>query len=130
LTSIFMIGTSVVALTALDELTIPLPDPQPEFRQYRRKDRVGDMTMKGRGPQTIIWGFPLPTVEQVAQINAFQSDDPIYIQSPNKEDVDTVYEALINVPDPREDGNHRAGFRGYRDGFDVEFIVVSEVGAS
>lgn len=127
MTSNFMIGIASNDMDPLDGLTVPLPDPQPEFKQFRRKDRLGDMTMKGRGPVTIIWGFPLPTVEQVAQLNTFQSDDPIFIQSPNKDDVFTVYEVLINVPDPREDGNHRTGFRGYREGFDVEFIVVSVV---
>jgi hypothetical protein len=130
MTNIFMIGETVEGLTPLAELDIPLPDPQHEYRQFKRKDRLGDLTMKGRGPATIIWEFPLPEVEQIMQVDTFQSGDPIFIQSPNKDDVDTIFHVLINLPDPRESGDHQPGFRGYRKGFIVEFIVLAEVGGS
>jgi hypothetical protein len=126
----FMIGATVETLTALNQLTTPVDDPQPEYRQYRRKDRVGDMTMKGRGPRTIIWQFAAPLVAQVAQMNEFQSDDAIYIQSRDKEDAPKIYEVLMVVPDPREDGDHEPRMHGHRNGFIVEFIVLSEVEGS
>ena len=126
----FMIGMTVETLTALNLLAVPLDDPQPEFRQYLRKDRLGDMTRKGRGPSTIIWEFTSPSVAQVAQVNEFQSDDPIYIQSWDKDDAAQIYEVLMNVPDPREDGDHERRMKGLRNGFIVEFIVVSAVEGS
>ena len=126
----FMIGETVESLTALSGLTVPLDDPQPEFRQYRTKTRLGGLTMKGRGPRTILWEFASPSVEQVAQVNAFQSDEAIYIQSRDKEDEPKIYEVLMNVPDPREDGEHERRMKGLRSGFLVEFIVLSEVEGS
>ena len=128
--SIFMVGDTVETLTALDALTTPLPDPQPQFLKYRIKKRLGNMKMKGFGPSTILWEFPLAAVAEVTQVNALQSTTPIYIQSPNEDDVPAVFEVEINVPDPREDGEHKPGFRGHRFGLVVEFVVLSEVAGS
>lgn len=123
----FKIGSTSGGLTSLDELTTPCPDPQPRFDQYRKKDRLGDMSMKGRGPQTILWGFPLLEVEQIAQLDSFQSDVPIYIRSRKRDDTFGTFEVLMNIVDPREDGDHMNGFRGHRGNYPVEFIVLSEV---
>lgn len=125
--SIFQIGATEGTLTPLDELATPLPDPQQSFAQYRRKDKLGDMTLKGRGPKTILWAFPLVTVNEIAQIIALQSDDPIYVQSVKQDDTPAVYQVIMTTPDPREDGEHMNGFQGYRGNFSIEFIVLSEV---
>lgn len=130
MSSLFMIGTTAEDLVALDELEVPLPDPQPEFIKYRKKDRLGNATMKGRGPNTILWGFPLLEVEQNTQLGSLQSTDPIFIQSPNIDDEPMIYEVMMNFTDPREAGGHKPGFRGYRDGLSVEFIVLSVVEGS
>ena len=125
--SLFKIGATVEVLTSLDALTIPLPDPQPEFRKYVKKDKLADGLMKGRGPTKIIWEFPLLEVAEVGQANAYQSASPIYIQSLDEDDAPQVYEVLMNVPDPRESGDHAPRMRGIRNGLLVEFIVISEV---
>jgi hypothetical protein len=127
MSSDFKIGTTSGGITSLDALGTPCPDPQPRFSEFRRKDRLGDMTVKGRGPQIIYWGFPLTAVNEVVQLEAFQSDDPIYIRSPKRNDTFGVFEVLMNWVDPREDGDHMNGFKGYRSGFEIEFIVLSEV---
>jgi hypothetical protein len=127
MTSRFKIGLTALTLTSLDELAVPLPDPQPEFRKYQRKDRLGNAKMKGRGPQKIFWEFPILEIEQQNEIDDFNIADPIYIQSPDKEDVDTVYQVDVNVLDPRESGSHKVSFPGHRTGFAFEFIVLSEV---
>jgi hypothetical protein len=85
------------------------------------------MTMKGRGPQTIVWIFPLLEVEQIAQLETFQSDYPLYIQSPKRDDSLGVFEVLMVWIDPREDGEHMNGFHGHRGNLSIEFIVISEV---
>lgn len=123
----FKIGTTSGGMTALDELAVLCPDPQPQFAKYRRKDKLGDMSMRGRGPQVIVWGFPLIEVEQLAHLESFQSDDPIYIQSPKRDDTFGVFEVLMNWLDPKEDGDHMNGLRGYRSGLVLEFIILSEV---
>lgn len=123
----FKIGTTSGGLTSLDALTTACPDPQPRFDNYRKKDRLGDMSMKGRGPQTILWNFPMLEVEQIAQLESFLSADPIYIRSRKRDDTFGVFEVYMNFLDAREDGEHMNGFRGFRANFPVEFIVLSEV---
>jgi hypothetical protein len=127
MTSSFKIGLTEGGMTALDALTTPLPDPQWDFQQYRRMDRQGDMALKGRGPRTIIWKFPLLEVEQISQLEDFQSLDPIYIQSLKRDDEIGIFEVQPNWIDPRQDGEHQAGFRGHRMGLTIEFVVISEV---
>ena len=123
----FKIGTTAEGMTALDALTVACPDPQPQFNEFRRKDRLGDMSMQGRGPKTIIWGFPLIDVEQIAQLKTFQATVSIYIQSRKGDDTLGVFEVRMNWIEPKEDGDHMGGFYGYRSGLVLEFIVVSEV---
>lgn len=123
----FQIGTTSGSMTALDALTTPCPDPQPQFAKYRRKDKLGDMSVKGRGPQTIVWAFPLLEVDQIAQLETFQSADPIYIRSTKRDDSFGVFEVIMNWIEPKEDGEHMNGFHGYRSGLVIEFIILSEV---
>jgi hypothetical protein len=125
--STFMIGATAETLTSLDELTTPLPDPQWEFREYRKMVRLGDGSMQGLGPQTVTWGFPMLEPAQIAELEAFASDDPIYIQTPKRDDTSAIFEVLFNIPDPRQDGSHKAGLRGWRLGYELELIVLSEV---
>ena len=123
----FKIGLTSGGMTSLDELATPLPNPQPEFHQYRKMDRLGNMKLKGRGPRTVMWGFPLIEVEQVSQLGIFNITDPIYIQTRHRDDTVHIYEVEVNWPDPRQDGDHSPSFRGLRSGLIVEFIVLSEV---
>lgn len=125
MTSSFQIGATELGLTALDELTVPLPDPQPAFNQYRKMLRLGDGSMFGSGPQTVLWSFPLIEPEQLAQLESFLSTDAIYITTRDREDNFVTYEVLMTVPDPRQDGDHL--FQGVRSGYTLEFIVLSEV---
>lgn len=128
--SIFMIGATVITLVSVDELATPCPVPQPQFNEFRRMDRLGTMSMKGRGPQTVIWGFPLIEVAQVAMLETFKSDVPIYIQSNRRDDSLAILEVVMNWLDPKQDGDHQNGFYGYRSGLVLEFIVLNEVGGS
>jgi len=123
----FKIGTTSGGITALDELAVACPDPQQSFSQYRRKDRLGDMSMKGRGAQTVTWTFPLLETEQLAQLETFLSTDPIYIQTEKRDETLGIFEVLMNWTDPREDGDHLNGFRGHRGNLSIEFVILSEV---
>lgn len=123
----FKIGSTSGGITSVDELTTPCPEPQPKFNKFRRKDRLDDFTVKGRGPQTIVWDFPLLEVDQIAQLETFQSTDPIYIRSTKRDDTFGVFEVRMNWIDPREDGDHANGFKGHRFNLTIEFIVIEEV---
>lgn len=123
----FKIGTTSGGITSMDALTVPLPDPQPVFNKYRSKTRLDNLTVKGRGPQSIVWTFPLLEVEEIAQLETFQSDDPIYIRTTKRDDSFGVFEVRMNWVDPREDGDHANGFKGHRFNLSIEFIILSEV---
>jgi hypothetical protein len=130
MTSIFMIGATVDGLTGVDALATPCPIPQPQFNQFRKMLRLGDLTMKGSGPQTVIWGFPLIETEQLAMLETFKSASPIYIQTTRRDDSVAIFEVLMNWIDPKQDGDHQNGLYGYRSGLVLEFIVLSEVAGS
>lgn len=123
----FKIGTTSGGVTSLDALAVPLPEPQQQFSEFRRKERLDNYAMKGRGPQTVQWVFPMLTPEQLTQLETFQSDAPIYIRSAKRDDTFAVFEVRMNWVDPREDGDHMNGFRGWRGNLTLEFIVISEV---
>lgn len=125
--SVFEIGLDSGSMTPLDQLTTPVPNPQPEFHQFRKMDRLGTMKLKGRGPRTVIWAFPLLEVEEVAQLETFKVDDPIFIRTRHRDDSLHIYEVEVNWPDPKQDGDHRPSFPGLRSGLVLEFIVISEV---
>lgn len=123
--SSFEIDTTEVGLTALDALTVPLPDPQPVFNEYRKMIRLGDGSLFGSGPQTVVWSFPLLEPEQLAQLESFIGADPIYITTRKRDDTFASFQVIPTVPDARYDGEHL--FQGVRSGFTVEFIVLAEV---
>lgn len=121
----FKIGTTSGGVTALDALTVALPDPQPVFNQYRKMIRMGDGTLRGQGPQTVVWNFPLLEPEQIAQLETFYSTSARYIRTRKRDDSFEIFEVLITVPEARQDGEHL--FQGVRSGYVLEFIVLSEV---
>ena len=122
--SSFKIGTTSGGITSLDALGTPLPDPQPAFNEYQEKVKLANGSMRGLGPQTAVWTFPLLDVDELAQLETFLSGD-VYIQTRKRDDTFAVFEVLMNIPDPRQDGDHL--FQGIRSGFVVEFIILSEV---
>jgi hypothetical protein len=123
----FKIGTTSGGITSLDALTTPCPDPQWEFHEYKKNVRLGDGSMRGLGPQSAMWNFPMIEDEQIAQLETFKSDDPIFIRSRKRDGTLAVFEVYMNWLDPRQDGDHMPGFQGYRSGLVIEFIVLSEV---
>jgi len=123
----YMIGTSSGDMDSLDTLETPIPDPQAEIYKYQSKIKLGNRRLKGIGPQTVVWEFAMLEIEQQTALAAFNIEAAIYIQTPDKDEVDTVYEVEANWPDPRESGSHKASFNGYRAGLRIEFTVLSEV---
>lgn len=123
----FMIGTTAESMTALDLLATPLLDPQWEFREYRRIARLGDGVTRGLGPRTIIWSFPMIETNQIEQLEFYKSNDPIYVRTRKRNQEFGKFQVIQNWNDPRQDGGHLVGFRGYRTQFEIEFIVLLEV---
>ncbi len=124
----YMIGATLESLTSLDELAVPVDNPLGDFRQYLKKIKLGDLSMRGLGPRTIVWNFALmEDVEQIEQLAQFDSTQPIYIRSRRRDDTFGTFEVLMNWIEPREDGNRQPGFLGTRFEFVIEFTVLSEV---
>lgn len=127
MTSNFKIGATIESLIPLDELSTQCPDPQWEFHEYKKNVRLGDGSMRGLGPQSAIWNFPVIEDNQIAELEDFKSADPIYIQTKKRDGSLGVFLVLMNWLDPRQDGDHMPGFQGYRSGLTIEFIILSEV---
>lgn len=123
----FKIGATEAGITSLDALTTPVSNPQPVYKKYRVKKRLGNLKTRGMGLPTVYWSFPMATVEEIAQLKTFLSDAPIFIRSRNEDDAFAVFEVEMNILDPREDGDHVPYFQGYRRGLEIEFIVLDEV---
>ncbi len=123
----FQIGTTPETLTALDALATPVPDPQWEFQKYRKMARLADGSMRGQGPSTIVWSFPLAEDDQIAQLEAYKSTETIYIRACKRDGTFAVFEVTMNWTDPRQDGDHMNGFVGYRSGLSIEFLAWAEV---
>ena len=122
----YKIGATSESMDALDALTTPVPDPQSEYRKYADKVKLGDGTYFGRGSSRVIWEFAMLDMDEQAQIITSLAS-AVYIQSPDVDDVDTVYQVTPNLPDPRESGSHKAFFPGYRTGLMVEFIILAVI---
>jgi hypothetical protein len=122
----FKIGATSGNLTSLDELTVECPDPQPEFKKFQEMVRLGAQTLRGMGPQTIIWRFPLLEVGQVAQLETSIGTTK-YIRSKDRFDVFKVYEVISNIVPAKQDGDHVDRMSGIRSGYELEFIILSEV---
>lgn len=123
----FKIGTTSGGVTSLDALTTPLPDPQQDNPKYRVLKKLGNGKMKGFGAERVIWAFPILEVEQITQLLTFDVDANIYVRSRKRDDTWGLFEVVMNVIDPRYDGEHMPGFQGHRRGLTVEFTVISEV---
>jgi len=123
----FKIGTTAGGITSLDALATPCPDPQWEFQQYRKMDKLADGSMRGRGPITITWTFPLISDAQVAVLAAFISTSAVYIQSKKRDGTTAIYETTMNWTDPRQDGDHMNGLVGYRTNIAIEFLAWAVV---
>jgi hypothetical protein len=123
----FKIGTTAGGITSLDALGTPCPDPQWEFQQYRKMDKLADGSMRGRGPNTIVWSFPMLEDDQIAVLAGFISTSSVFIQSKKRDGTTAIYETTMNWTDPRQDGDHMQGFVGYRSGLTIEFLVWAVV---
>jgi hypothetical protein len=123
----FKIGTTSGGITSLDALGTPCPDPQWEFQQFRKMDKLADGSMRGRGPNTVVWSFPMLEAAQVAMLETFISTSTIFIQSKKRDGSLGVFEVTMNWTDPRQDGDHMQGFVGWRGALAIEFLAWSEV---
>jgi len=113
--------------TSLYLLVMPLPEPQWEYAEYRKMVKLGNQSLRGLGPRTVPWSFPLLSTAQIAQLETFKVDDTIFIQTLKRDGTTVIYEVQCNWIDPRQDGSHKPGFVGYRFGLDLEMIIVAEV---
>lgn len=70
----FMIGTSEMDLTNIEELDVPLEIPKSEYYPYARTVNKGNGGKRGVGFAMAGWTFPLLTVEQRDQLKLFCPD--------------------------------------------------------
>jgi hypothetical protein len=105
----FAIGTSVEALTELDEFTVPIPEPNHEYAPYAETITIGDGSEFGLGLPQAAWVFALLEYsEQYNQLKAFcpGASASVYICTPDDSDTFTIYQATLVWPKIKKPENN------------------------
>ncbi len=126
----FKIGTTLEGITALADLTTPLPDPQWEYFPYSKLVSLGDGSARGLGMAKVIWKFPLLEVEQIDELRTLcpEASGEIYFRSKIYDDTFVSFAGTVVWP-VAKDGSHK--FNGVRAELTLEFrnLVEQEEGS-
>lgn len=119
-TAEFEIGTSLVSMTNIEELTTPLPVPRTVFYPYADYVTTGTGLKRGIGRARTKWIFARLTTAQRDQLREFCDgpSDTVYIRTATNEDEDS-YADFSAIMHWVEEEDRRAGYR-----FDVEILYT------
>jgi hypothetical protein len=83
----YKIGSTLVGLTNLEGLTVPLPPPHAIYKSYQNIVPLGDMTTRGIGFPSAVWRWASLTDAQRDQLRSFcaGSSAEIYIRTRTNE---------------------------------------------
>lgn len=123
----FQIGTSLLTMTPIDELTTPLPDMQSNYFPYARTVNLGSGGVRGLGAPYATWTFPILEIDQYNQLRQFCSGAmaAVYIQTKIDDDTFSIFTGDMIVP--LEPQNR---FYGQRKNYTVTFKNLVEVTGS
>jgi len=128
----FMIGTTLEGMTALDELTTPVDNPQWEYAPYSKLVTLADGTARGLGTPKIVWQFPMLEVDQIDALRTLcpGASAEIYFRSKIYDDTFVTFAGTMIWP-VSKDGAHKASFHGHRADLTIEFrnLVEQEEGS-
>lgn len=98
--SYFQLGTTLEGLTAIDELTTPLPDMKSDFFPFTRLVGTGDGGVRGVGAPYASWTFPILEIDQYNQLREFcpGAIAEIYIQTKLDDDTFAVFSGDMIFP--------------------------------
>lgn len=121
----FSIGTSIGAMTNLEQLEVPLLAPHAIFKPYQKLVTLGDLSAKGIGYPSAVWTWGVLTDVQRDQLREFCSAESaeVYITTPtndNQSEYKTFLGKMVWPPEEENDADARVGFS-------VAFIGLVEV---
>jgi hypothetical protein len=116
--SYFEIGAALVSLTAIDELTTPLPDMKSSYLPYGRTVSLGNGGTRGLGAPIAAWTFPILEIDQYNQLKSFcpSASSDVYIVTKLDDDTFATFSAKMIVPNEPQDR-----FYGQRKNYTVTF---------
>ena len=116
--SFFEIGTTLMDLTPIDELTTPLPDMKSAYLPYSRTVPLGSGGTRGLGAPIASWTFPILEIDQYNQLRTFcpSSSTDVYLVTKLDDDTFATFTAKMIVPNEPQDR-----FYGQRKNYTVQF---------
>lgn len=118
MTSPFELGTTLVSMTAIDELTTPLPDMKSNYFPYSRVVGLGSGGVRGVGAPYATWTFPILEIDAYNQLRVFcpGAMAAVYVHTKLDDDTFAVFSGNMIVPLVAQDRNN-----GMRKNVTVEF---------
>jgi len=100
----FEIGTTLVGMTNLVDLTVRVEPPRSQYFPYSRTVTLGNGTKRGLGAPMAVWGFALLTLEERNQLKEFcdGASAEVYIRTKLNEDTYADFSATMIWPDEEE----------------------------
>jgi hypothetical protein len=98
----FKIGTTLVGLTNIESLTVPLPVPRAPYKPYAKTVTSSSGVTVGKGFPSVIWTFSRLTPVQREQLRTFctGSSAVVYIRTMiNDADAYANYQAVMHWTD-------------------------------
>lgn len=98
--SYFQIGTTLETLTAIDELTTPLPDMKSDYFPFQRLVNTGNGGVRALGAPSATWTFPILEIDQYNQLREFcpGAMAAVYIQTKLDDDSFAVFSGDMIFP--------------------------------
>lgn len=97
----FEIGTTLIGMTNIEDLTTPLELPKSEYFPYARTVNKGNGGKRGVGFPMASWTFAIMTLEQRDQLKTFCTDASgvVFIKTKLNDDSYAVFEAVMIWPE-------------------------------
>jgi hypothetical protein len=102
----YMIGTSLVGMTALRSLTRLVPAPKSTFHPWSKPVQLGDGTIRGLGWKATTWYWKIIRPEEIEQLRTFcpGASAEVYIATrQNVGDTFKPYKAVLVWPEEDRD---------------------------
>ncbi len=109
------VSGALIAMKLVNVETLNVIPPKGYWKQYTRREKLGDAAVKGFGTPMVKWEWGYLTRDQRNALRIYcpEASAPIYIQTPTRDDDDAyaIYQANMVWPEDEEnDTTRRMGF--------------------
>jgi ABC-type proline/glycine betaine transport system substrate-binding protein len=98
----YKIGTTLLGMTNIESMTVPVPNPQTFFKLYAEIVTLGDGSSFGRGFPQVEWKWNLLTRAQRDQLRAYcaGTSAAVYVRTRTNDSADAYknYLAIMHWP--------------------------------